>query len=82
MKNYALFGRAVAARRKSMGMTQVQVAQHAQIGHATLSDIESSTHLPRIDTADMIAQALNTTVDDLLTCRGIKIVPECRIVPG
>ena len=64
--NYNDFGRAVLLRRKALGMNQSQVARAENIGYSTVNEIEVRGRLPRVDTAAMLAAALNTTVDELL----------------
>mgnify|MGYP001114429192 CR=1 FL=1 len=60
MKNLKL----VEARKKS-GFTQVEVAKMAKISEISYQRIEYGTQRPSIDTAFLIADALNSTVDEL-----------------
>ena len=55
----------VYERRKEMGLTQDGLAKAAQIGRSSVSEIESGSRLPRVDTAKLISIALKTTVDYL-----------------
>ena len=63
-------GRAVSktklrAKRQKEGLTQVEVAQQAKITVNCYQRYESGERIPRVDTAKMIAKALNSTVDEL-----------------
>ncbi len=51
--------------RKKSGLTQVQVAKKANITEISYQRIEYGTQRPSLTTALLIAQALNTTVEEL-----------------
>ena len=51
--------------RKRKNMTQLELAIASKVGRSTISDIESKTHTPSLETAFAIAKALDTTVDAL-----------------
>ena len=53
------------AREKS-GLTQVQVAEKAGISEISYQRIEYGTQRPTVDTAILIAEAVNSTVEELL----------------
>ncbi len=55
----------IRAARMRRGLTQRQLALAAGIGKSTLSMIEAGQRVPRVDTALLIARALETTVEDL-----------------
>ena len=52
------------AREKS-GLTQVQVAEKAGISEISYQRIEYGTQRPTVETAILIAEALNSTVEEL-----------------
>ena len=52
------------AREKS-GLTQVQVAEKAGISEISYQRIEYGTQRPTVDTAILIAEAVNSTVEEL-----------------
>lgn len=52
------------AREKS-GLTQVQVAEKAGISVVSYQRIEYGTQRPTVDTAILIAEAVNSTVEKL-----------------
>lgn len=56
--------------RQEKGFTQVQVAEKAQITERGYQYIEASKRIPNVYIAVRIAQALNTTVEELfpLSC--------------
>lgn len=63
-------GRAVSktklkAKRQKEGLTQVEVAEKANTSIRAYKQYESGERIPRVDTAKLIAKALNSTVDDL-----------------
>lgn len=55
----------VEKRRIELGMSQEELARASRVSRQTISDIETGRHIPRLDTALMIASALLTTVDAL-----------------
>lgn len=64
-----MFGKLLRLRRKELGMTAEEVAKAAHIGTSTVLEIEARGRLPRLDTADMIADALGMTINDLLNVK-------------
>lgn len=63
-------GRAVSktklkAKRQKEGLTQVEVAEKAHIAKKNYQRYESGERIPRVDTAILIAKALNSTVEEL-----------------
>lgn len=55
--------------RKEKGLTQVQVAEKARITETSYQRIEYGKQRPSLITAQLIAQALNTTVEDIFPLR-------------
>ena len=51
--------------RERLGMSQEQLAQKSGVGRSTISEAESGTHVPTLEAALRLAQALETTVNDL-----------------
>ena len=52
-------------RREESGLTQVQVAEKACITGRNYQRIEKGTQTPKSTTAQLIAKALNSTVEEL-----------------
>jgi transcriptional regulator with XRE-family HTH domain len=59
-------GRRISGLREKRGLSQTQLADLAQIGRAHLSQIENGAVAPRIDTLYVLAEALETTLSELL----------------
>lgn len=55
----------VKARRTELGMTQAQLAREAKVGQHTISDIETGVHIPKVDVAILVSQALGKPVEEL-----------------
>lgn len=53
------------AKRQKEGLTQVEVAEKANINPLSYQRYESGERIPRVDTAKLIAKALNSTVEEL-----------------
>ena len=53
------------AARLKQGLTQLQVAQRANITVTCYQRYEYGLRVPRADTAKLIAKALNSTVNEL-----------------
>ena len=53
------------AARLKQGLTQLQVAQRANITVANYQRIEYGQQQPKVDTAKLIATALSSTVNEL-----------------
>lgn len=60
MKNIEL-----VKKRKSMGLTQVQVAMQAGVTEVCYQCYEAGKRLPRVDVAIRIARAVDGSVEDL-----------------
>ena len=60
----------VAARRKELGMTQMELARAAGVGQHTVSDIETGRHIPKGDVAILICRALDRAVEELFVVDG------------
>lgn len=58
---------AVAERREELGMSQEELAAASKVSRQTISDIERGAHIPRLDTAMMIAAALGKGLEELFT---------------
>ena len=56
----------LAAWRKSVGMTQAELASAAGIRPATVSDIESRKIDPRLSTLKALAKALKLGIEDIV----------------
>jgi transcriptional regulator with XRE-family HTH domain len=61
-----LFADRLRELRQSRGMTQVELARLADVSPTHLSQLENADTAPGIDLVDRLAQALGTTVADLL----------------
>lgn len=58
--------------RKSKGITQVELEEKTGISQQMISRYESGDHIPQIDTAVKIADALGVTLDELVVIREAK----------
>lgn len=58
---------AVAERREELGMSQEELAAASKVSRQTISDIERGAHIPRLDTAMMIAAVLGKGLEELFT---------------
>lgn len=52
-------------KREKTGLTQVEVAKKAGISARAYQNYEAEKRLPNVQTAKLIAKALNTTVEKL-----------------
>jgi len=52
--------------RRSLGMTQAELARRADVSATHLSELENADVAPGIDLVDRLARALGTTAADLL----------------
>lgn len=59
-------GKRIKEARKKKGMTQVQLADAAQISRSYLGDLEGDRYNPSVDTLQKIAAVLDTTSGVLL----------------
>ena len=66
MQGRRTLGEHIRGLRKSAGLTQVALAQTANIGRVTLVRLEKGEQSPRFKTLDAIARALGRHVTDLL----------------
>ena len=55
----------VRAVRYQLHLTQKQLAEHANVGISTISDIERGTYAPGVDIAILVAHTLKCTVEDI-----------------
>ena len=51
--------------REQKGLTQVEVANKAEITERSYQRYEAGERLPNVHTAQLIAKALNTTVEEI-----------------
>ena len=58
--------RAIAQRRKGLGLTQAQLAEGLGVDTETLSRFERGKHLPSLRTLERLAELLNTPIGALL----------------
>ena len=61
-----LFGQRLREVRHSRGMTQAELARQAHVSVAYIGRLESGGAAPGIDLVDRLANALGTTLTDLL----------------
>lgn len=64
--DYQQLGRRIAARRRSLGLRQVQVCEKCDINSNYLSNIERAKSIPSLEVFLRICQALDATPDELL----------------
>lgn len=64
------FGNNLKKTRRSMGLSQVELATKVGITERSIYNYESGDRVPRISTVDRIADALNVTADYLLNGGG------------
>lgn len=70
-----MLGDRVRQLRLARGLTQVHLAELADVSRQLVGAVEADRHLPRVDAAVRLASALSTTVEELLA-------PERRDVVG
>ncbi len=63
----AAVGAQIQRRRRQRGMTSAELARRTGLSKATMSQLETGTGNPTIDTLDAIAVALSIPLTDLLT---------------
>jgi transcriptional regulator with XRE-family HTH domain/molybdate-binding protein len=61
-----VLGDRIRSLRLARGLTQVQLAEFAQVSRQLVGAVEADRHLPRVDAAVRLAAALSTTVEELL----------------
>lgn len=64
--DYQQIGRRIAARRKKLGLRQVQVCEKCDINNNYLSNIERGRSIPSLEVFMRICEALEATPDQLL----------------
>lgn len=64
--DYSLIGKRIAARRKELGLRQVEVCERAGINDKYLSCIERATSIPSLEVLMKLALALDTTPNEFL----------------
>lgn len=64
--DYQQIGRRIAARRRALGLRQVQVCERCDINSNYLSNIERAKSIPSLEVFTRICEALDTTPDELL----------------
>lgn len=64
--DYQQLGAHIAARRKSLGLRQVQVCERCDINSNYLSNIERGRSIPSLEVFMRICDALEATPDQLL----------------
>ena len=74
----ARLGPNVRAHRLQLGLTQLELAEVAEMADATLSRIERGKLTPSVELAERIAQALGTSVDALLSAKKPTRRPKLR----
>ena len=52
--------------RQRAGLTQAELAKRSGVSQGKISEYETGTSLPRIDSAFKIANALNEKIEDLI----------------
>ena len=57
---------AIANRRRSIGITQAELARRSGVGLCTICNIEQLLGYPRLDTACLIAQGLGVPLSVLI----------------
>ena len=64
--DYQQIGRRIAARRRALGLRQVQVCERCEINSNYLSNIERAVSIPSTEVIMRLAAALDTTPDAFL----------------
>lgn len=62
--------------REKRGFTQVQVAEKAQLSERSYQRYEAGERLPNVQVAQMIANALNTTIEELFPLSSTKQISQ------
>lgn len=63
---YVALGQRIAERRKAVGLTQVQLAEHLGIAQQTMAHYEGGVSRIAVETLAQAAHTLDTSVEDLL----------------
>lgn len=64
--DYCEIGRRIARRRKSLGLTQAEIEERAELSYKYLSNIERGISIPSTEVIMRLAIALDTTPDEFL----------------
>lgn len=64
--DYCEIGRRISRRRKSLGLTQAEVEERAELSYKYLSNIERGISIPSTEVIMRLAIALDTTPDEFL----------------
>jgi transcriptional regulator with XRE-family HTH domain len=70
----------ISQRRKSLGLTQAQLAEMLDVDTETLSRFERGKHLPSLVTLEKIADQLAVKVADLLSEKEIEPIPDALLI--
>ena len=60
----------IARQRKSLGLTQVQLAERVHVFGKTVSKWENGYGLPDIGNLELLAEALEISLTELMLCQG------------
>ena len=55
----------IKERRKELGLTQEQLSEKSGISQSAISEIENGVHLPNVEEALDLAEALYTSVEKI-----------------
>lgn len=78
--NYMDIGKRIVEIRKQRGWSQYRLYNKANIGQATLSQIESGLKSPNVVTLQKICDALSITLSDFFTEKEPELNPELRLL--
>lgn len=73
-------GKNIAKSRKGIGWTQANVAEKLGVDTETISRFERGVSMPSLVTLEKLANALNTTVSDLLEEGSVKPHDQAEVV--
>ena len=59
----------IRARRKALGLSQEELARRCGVSRQTVNAIENNKYDPTLALAFHLAKELETTVDELFSCR-------------
>jgi transcriptional regulator with XRE-family HTH domain len=66
---YAALGQRISEQRRAQGITQVQLAEALGIAQQTMAHYEGGVSRIAVETLALLAQTLETTVEDLIGTR-------------
>lgn len=69
-----MLGQRIRDLRRARGLTQVELAERADVSRQLVGAVEAGRHLPRVDAAMRLAAALSTTVEELLAAEDGEVV--------